>query len=278
MLEFFIFYVTIVSEEFMDYPILSNFNGKNEIVSPQSFAAHVPGEFREIENVKSKGIHKAFFIFYDNPDNNDFLNKLNVVFLFHAGSTTTKVFEYKNSLIAISPLGGPAAASLMEELSVFGIDEFVAIGSAGCLDNNLKNKMVLVDKAIRDEGLSYHYLAPATYVATDADLNKRLEKFLNDNKFEYIKAITWRNDAYYRETAEKVEMAKGLGAVAVEMECASWCAVAKYRGFKFSQLLYFSDSVQNGGWEMYLSKHEGYYSGKREIIIEVVKDMIDKNL
>ena len=262
----------------MEYPILSNYNGKNEIVTPQSFASHVPDAFKNVEKVKNKGIHRAYLIFYDDPKRNKFLKKLKVVFLYHAGSLTTKVFEYKNSLIAISPLGGPGAASLMEELSVFGIDEFIAIGSAGCLDEKIKDKFVIVQKAIRDEGLSYHYLKPSTFVSPSPELNQKIEKFLIENKFEYKKSITWTNDAYYRETDKKVEMAKEMGAVAVEMECASWCAVAKFRGFKFSQILYFSDLVKQGGWEMYLKQLDGYYSGKRDIVVAIVKDMIDKNL
>ena len=262
----------------MIYPILSNYNGKSEIVTPQLFAKQVPDAFKEVESIKSKGIHRAYLIFYDEPNDNNFLKTLKVVFLFHAGSITTKVFEYKNSLIAISPLGGPAAASLMEELSVFGIDEFIAIGSAGCLSEEVKDKLVIVQKAIRDEGLSYHYLKPSTYVETDKVLNQKISKFLIENGFEYKKGITWTNDAYYRETDKKVEMVKRLGAVAVEMECASWCAVAKYRGFKFSQILYFSDFVKTNNWEMFLKLNNGYYNGKRDVVVTIVKDMIDKNL
>ena len=262
----------------MELPILMNCNGKNEIVTPQSFATHVPEAFKNVWYVKSKSIHRAYLIFYDEPKHNKFLKKLKIVFVFHAGSVTTKVFEYKNSLIAISPLGAPAAANLMEELSIFGIDEFIAIGSAGCLDENIKDKFIIVQRAIRDEGLSYHYLKPSTYVETSKELNQKIEKFLQKNNFTYKKCVTWTNDAYYRETQKKIEMAKKLGAVAVEMECASWCAVAKYRGFKFSQLLYFSDLVKQSGWERYLKQTKGYHNDKRDIIVIIVKDMIDTNL
>lgn len=125
-------------------PIITCCEGTDEITTPEQFATHIPAVFESASKVKSKGIHRCYIIFYDNPENNDFLKKLEVVFIYHAGSVTTKVFEYKNCLIAISPLGGPAAASLMEELSVFGIDEFIAIGSAGCLDEKVKDKFVLV--------------------------------------------------------------------------------------------------------------------------------------
>lgn len=256
-------------------PIMTSCCGTDEVVTPEGFAEHVPTEFSMLNYVKNKNIKRCYIIFYDTPEQNEFLKDLKVVFNFHAGSTITKVFEYKNNLIAISPLGGPAAANLMEEISIFGINEFIAIGSAGCLDSEIKDKFVLIDKAIRDEGTSYHYIEPSTYVETNNQLNSELEAYLKQNDFKYVKATTWTNDAYYRETKQKIEMAKTLGAVAVEMECASWCAVAKYRNFKFSQLLYFSDLVKQDAWSRIVSQSKGYHNDKRDIIVVIVKNMID---
>ena len=257
-------------------PILECCEGMDEITTAQGFATHVPSEFKFVESVKKKEIRRCYIIFYDKPEKNKFLKKLKVVFNFHAGSCVTKVFEYKNCLIAISQLGAPAAANLMEELSVFGIDEFVAIGSAGCLQERVKDKFVLVEKAIRDEGTSYHYLKPATYVSTNKMLNKELEHFLKEKEFVFTRGVSWTNDAYYRETKQKIAMAKELGAVAVEMECAAWAAVAKCRGFKFSQLLYFSDLVKQDAWTRIVKQTKGYHNDKRDVIVTIVKEMIDK--
>ena len=123
-------------------PIMTSCCGTDEVVTPEGFAEHVPTEFSMLNYVKNKNIKRCYIIFYDTPEQNEFLKDLKVVFNFHAGSTVTKVFEYKNNLIAISPLGGPAAANLMEEISIFGINEFIAIGSAGCLDSEIKDKFV----------------------------------------------------------------------------------------------------------------------------------------
>ena len=261
-----------------ELPILSCVIGDEEIVTAEQFASHVPSEFKKVELVKSKNIKRCFMVFYDNPHKNKFLKKLKVVYRFHAGSVMTNVYLYKNTLIAIAPLGGPAAATLMEELTVFGIEEFIAIGSAGCLDESQKDKFVLVDRAIRDEGLSYHYLKPSTYVETNGELTAKLEQYLKTNNLLYIKAATWTNDAFYRETKQKVEMAKGLGAVAVEMECAAWCAVAKLRKLKFAQILYFSDVVKQESWERTIKVKKGYNNSLRDLILNLVKDMADKLL
>ncbi len=260
---------------FRKFPITTCCDGNEEITSAEQFAMHAADAFVNVDKIKQKGIKRCYIIFYDNPEKNDFLKDLEVVFVFHAGSVTTKIFEYKNALIAISPLGGPSAASLMEELALFGIREFVAVGSAGCLQADIKDKFVIVEKAVRDEGTSYHYLKPSAYAQTDKELSKQLGQFLENKKFEYVIATTWTNDAIYRETKQKVAMAKKLGAVAVEMECAAWCAVAKYRGYKFAQLLYFSDLVNQDAWTRLIKQKQGYHTDRKDVIVLLVKDMID---
>ncbi len=255
-------------------PIIECCEGKDEYTSAIQFANHFPEMFKNVERVKSKGIKRCYFIFYDDPKNNKFLSKLKIVFHYHGGCGFSNVYEYKNVLIAISATGAPVAASLMEELSVFGIKEFIAIGSAGCLDETISNKFLLVSKAIRDEGTSYHYLKPDTYVSTSTELNKELSAYLKSKELDYIKGITWTNDAFYRETKQKINMAKLLGAKAVEMECSAWCAVAKYRKLKFSQILYFSDVVNQNAWSR-LTWDQNCIDNVKDKIILMVKDMID---
>jgi len=60
------------------------------------------------------------------------------------------------------------------------------------------------------------------------------------------------------------------------MECAAWAAVAKCRGFKFSQLLYFSDLVKQDAWTRIVKQTKGYHNDKRDVIVTIVKEMIDK--
>ena len=52
-----------------------------------------------------------------------------------------------------------------------GIKNFFACGSAGQIDQSIDSTaFVLVDRAIRCEGASYHYLEPSLYIETDKDL------------------------------------------------------------------------------------------------------------
>ena len=74
-------------------PIITNCCGNDKLTTPESFSKHVPKEFTMVDYVKNKNINRCYIIFYDSPEQNEFLKNLKVIFNFHAGSTVTKVFE-----------------------------------------------------------------------------------------------------------------------------------------------------------------------------------------
>ena len=58
-------------------------------------------------------------------------------------------------------VGAPLAAGLLEEAIAFGCRKFVVCGGCGVLDKELTvGRLILVESAVRDEGLSYHYIQP----------------------------------------------------------------------------------------------------------------------
>jgi hypothetical protein len=58
-------------------------------------------------------------------------------------------------------IGAPAATGALEELAALGTTAVVSVGTAGSLQRDLKpGDMVLCEAAIRDEGVSHHYLPP----------------------------------------------------------------------------------------------------------------------
>ena len=136
---------------------------------------------------------------------------------------------------------------------------------------------MLVDKAIRDEGASYHYQKPSVYSETDRGLTGYLRKFLDKEKLKYDIRTTWTTDAFFRETSKVIDKRIKQGAVCVEMECASWCACAKFRGFKFAQLLYFSDTVKQEGHTWHLNRKEMKNQITQKIIKCVNNFVKDKN-
>ena len=74
--------------------------------------------------------------------------------------------ETKNKIAIIGKfgIGAPVVATLLEELIAFGVKRFISIGTAGTLQKHLDiGELIVCEKAIRDEGTSYHYLKASKY-------------------------------------------------------------------------------------------------------------------
>ena len=231
-----------------------------------------------VDLLMKKKIDTCLFLFVrEDEDSFDFSN-LPIIYEFKNASNKNKIYNYKNKfLIARTPLGGPAAVGLMEDLGFLGIKNFIAFGSAGKIDNNFDStKFVLVDKAIRDEGTSYHYQKPSIYSETDKELTKYIQNYLDKNDLKYEIHTTWTTDAFFRETQKAIEKRIEQGAVCVEMECASWCACAKYRNYKFAQVLYFSDTIKQGEHTWHLDRNE-IKARMTKYIVNCVSDYVLDN-
>ena len=132
-----------------------------------------------------------------------------------------------------------------------GAGKFVLFGSCGVLDDEkTKGKIIIPVSAVRDEGTSYHYMAPSSEIAADPRSVQTLETVLTACCCPYVKGKTWTSDAIYRETLPMIEERRQEGCLAVEMECASMLAVSKYRQIPFAQFLYGADSLSSDTWEI----------------------------
>lgn len=147
-------------------------------------------------------------------------------------------------------LGAPAAATAMEEAIAMGCRDFIAVGGAGALVPNLTlGHAIVVDSALRDEGTSHHYLAPSRFVDADEDASKAIISVLEEADIPYLRGRSWTTDAIYRETRERMRRRVAEGCVAVEMEAATFFAIARYRGVRVGQLLYAGDALAGDDWD-----------------------------
>jgi uridine phosphorylase len=88
---------------------------------------------------------------------------------------------------------------------------------------------ILIERALRDEGTSFHYLPASDYVGADANLIAAVDAGLAEAGEPVERGATWTTDAPYRETAEAIDAARAEGILAVEMEAAALYAFAKAR-------------------------------------------------
>ncbi len=146
-------------------------------------------------------------------------------------------------------VGAPLAAGLLEEVIARGCRKFIACGGAGVLAGEIAvGHIVVPTSAVRDEGTSYHYLPPGREVAATPEAVAAIEAVLRKHDVPYVAGKTWTTDAIYRETREKMALRKTEGCLTVEMEAATFFAVAQFRGVQFGQLLYGGDDL-SGEWD-----------------------------
>ncbi len=153
-------------------------------------------------------------------------------------------------VVVLAPVGAPMAAALLEVLIALGCRRFVAVGSAGGLVEDLPVGSVVVPvAAVRDEGVSYHYLAPDRLARPDPDTQVRLRETLQRRDFPVSDGLVWTTDAIFRETRAKVELRRSEGCVAVDMEAASLMAVAEFRGVPLGHAVYIADTLHGAEWD-----------------------------
>lgn len=161
--------------------------------------------------------------------------------------------RYKDTDIAfyLSRVGAPACVAGFEEIIAMGAKKFILFGSCGVLDDDkVKDNIIIPVSAVRDEGTSYHYIAPSSEIEADSHFVQLLENVLTRCGYPYVTGKTWTSDAIYRETIPAIQEHKKAGCLAVEMECASMLAVAKYRHIPFIQFLYGADNLSSDTWEI----------------------------
>src|SRR5688500_15202284 len=100
-----------------------------------------------------------------------------------------------------------------------GCELLVSITSSGqIIPLGAPPYFILIDKALRDEGTSYHYLPPAEFAEADEELIGAIWPRLAAIPEPVERGGAWTTDAPFRETRTAIATAKSKGLLAVEME------------------------------------------------------------
>jgi uridine phosphorylase len=109
-------------------------------------------------------------------------------------------------------------------------------------------EIVVCTGAVRDEGLSHHYLASEKFSYPSVALTQSLEAVLDRRGLSYRPGLSWTIDAVYRETVAEARSYQSEGIVTVEMEAAALFAVAVYRQVELASAFVVSDHLSEEGW------------------------------
>jgi uridine phosphorylase len=128
-------------------------------------------------------------------------------------------------------VGAPFAVLLAEQLFASGCRLLISMTSAGRLaELRPPPHFILIERALRDEGTSYHYLPPAEFSGADPKLLEAMAGTFDGLRVPVERGATWTTDAPFRETQETIDAMTARGLLAVEMEAAALYAFAAARG------------------------------------------------
>jgi uridine phosphorylase len=146
-------------------------------------------------------------------------------------------------------IGAPAITNIAEEMMAWGAHNVVVLSLAGGLQSSVHPADVIVcERALRDEGTSYHYLPPSRDVQGSPKLVSALSQALAARGVRSVRGATWSTDAPYRESREEADLFAGEGVQAVDMESAGVFAAAQARGKEAASVLVIGDSLATPRW------------------------------
>jgi len=126
-------------------------------------------------------------------------------------------------------VGASFAVLVAEEMFAAGCALLISVTSSGQITpQGAPPYFILIDRALRDEGTSYHYLPPSDWSTASEHLLSRLDGTFHDGP-RVLTGATWTTDAPFRETEAAIGSARARGILAVEMEAAGLYAFAKKR-------------------------------------------------
>ena len=224
------------------YPICEFDTGKNPVIHPANFLPECLPEkcvitfFRqELERFVAE-------------------NRLPVIATLHSEVLDIPVYAYGSGAdslcITMAFCGAPGAAVTLEELHAMGCKKFIICGGAGALTKDSKvGELVVPVSAVRDEGTSYHYIAPSREIDGHKETVETVLSCLTQMGIPFTTGKTWTTDALYRETPDMLALRRSEGCITVEMEAAAFFAVSQYYNIPLAQLLYAGDDVSGEVWD-----------------------------
>lgn len=227
----------------MTYPILEFDSAREAFIEPS-----------KIYNRRDMPEHCVICFFKDVLDNVVARYSPRILVNNHWEDGPHPIYEisHKGKRLAFyqSPVGASQAASLLEEAIAFGCCKFIACGGCGVLEKDIAaGHLIVVSGAIRDEGVSYHYLPAGREIIADKLGIRALTKTMDNAGLPYRVGKAWTTDAPYRETPHKIAKRRDEGCLVVEMEAAGMMAVAQFRNVTFGQALYGGDDLSGVEWD-----------------------------
>ncbi len=186
----------------------------------------------------------------------------------------TKLYEFNYGTIKVGIIGQAVGASfavlLAEQLFASGCKLLLSMTSSGQLVQPMEPPyFILIEKAIRDEGTSYHYLPSSQFSFLKEELKSKLHGAFDKLDIKIFTGSTWTTDAPYRETEEIINHYKSLGIHAVEMEASALYAFAQARNKRVICFAHVTNQMASIDGDFEKGEHNGSVDALK-VLLKVV--------
>lgn len=162
----------------------------------------------------------------------------------------TYIINNTVGIISKFGIGAPVTISLLEKFIAHGTKKFIAIGASATLQKKIKiGDIVVCNRAIRDEGTSYHYIKPSKYAYANEKILSKITSYFDKNKQHYILGTSWSTDGLYRETVDEVKHYTKEGVATLEMEASALFGASKYLDVQTASIFIISDTLAETKWK-----------------------------
>jgi uridine phosphorylase len=150
------------------------------------------------------------------------------------GCYHTQLYCFNRSGIEFGIVGCAVGASfavlIAEEMFASGCKLLISVTSSGqIVPIGRPPYFIIIERALRDEGTSYHYMPASDYSHADAGLISALNGAFGEFPVPVLTGATWTTDAPFRETQPAIDAMVKRNLMAVEMEAAALYAFAHAR-------------------------------------------------
>lgn len=157
-------------------------------------------------------------------------------------------------------VGASFAVLVAEQLAASGCGLLVSITSSGSITPvAVPPYFVIIDRALRDEGTSHHYLPPDDWSHGPAPLLEQV-RGIHGLAQQVVVGPTWTTDAPYRETPTAIRRAEMAGAIAVEMEAAALYAYSIARNRDVLCVAHVTNSMATDGEDFEKGEADGAHA------------------
>ena len=171
--------------------------------------------------------------------------------------TWTGYLDGEKVSVVSTGMGCPSTAIALEELIHLGADTFIRVGTAGCINEELRKPDTLggiITGAVRGDGTTDMYVPKSYPAISDRHLVDALSAAAEKLGYHFDEGISYTKDSFYsyclpdsvpmgEQIKAEYAMWKKANVLLTEMEAAAILVISSIRGCRAAGIMAYSDAA-----------------------------------